>query len=260
MRKLSIAMIVLLFALLLPYRAAQAAGQEEVVLSTVDGKAVVDIVLPDAGDGVTTLKLSIKITGETEKTDSENPLRFDAEEGIGGTLTETRYQAEKDLFTIYLSDTSEITDKTSFRLGYLVPNSVDNTAYSLELSVPENGLSYVDGTGVLKADAVLPSPTVELRVNQMEEIPEETPEETPEDTPEDTPEEVPGETSDISDSGQNTQTDRNDLSGKNTEEEAVTGQKALETGDDTKILLYIVLLGGTIAGTAALLRSRYRRN
>lgn len=259
MRKRSIAIIMFLIALLLPYQAAQAAEKEEVVLTSADGKAAVDIILPDTAEGITTLRLSIKITGETEKADSENPLFFEAAEGIGLTLAETRYRAEEGLFSIYLSDTSEITDKTSFRLGYLVPNSVDDIAYSLELSVLENGLSYVDATGVLRSDGVLPSPAVELRVNQAEELPEETPEEIPGETPEDMPENPEVESSDASGSAQNAETNKKNPSGPTLEKETAIEKKAVQTGDDTRLILCIVLLGGGAVGTAAVLRNRCRR-
>ena len=52
-------------------------------------------------------------------------------------------------FTIYISKPSEITDRSVFQLGYIVPNIVNSSSGTLTVTVPEDGLEYVDGTGKL---------------------------------------------------------------------------------------------------------------
>lgn len=168
-------MIALLFSVLLPQQAARAAEQETVILTAEQGKVAVEIEIPDDSEGVSTLRLRVKIEGDTENLDSVEPIKFVSDENMNMVLLETRYNADKGYFTIYLSDTKKITDKSSFLMGYLVPNVSDSKQGNLTISVEEDGLEYIDGTGRLNDEINVQSSTVVLNLNQPEGNPEENP-------------------------------------------------------------------------------------
>lgn len=168
-------MIVLLLSVLLPQHAARAAEQETVTLTAEQGKAAVEIEIPDDSEGVSTLRLRVRIEGDTENLDSAEPVNFVPGENVNTALLETRYNADKGYFTIYLSDTKKITDRSYFLIGYLVPNASDSKQGSLTISVEEDGLEYVDGTGRLNDEINVQTSTVVLDLNQAEENPEDNP-------------------------------------------------------------------------------------
>lgn len=175
MKKITYFMIAVLFAVLLPQHAVRAAEQETVILTAEQGKAAVRIEIPDSSQGVSTLRLRVSIGGDTKYLDSAEPIKFEAGEEVQSALLQTRYNAEKGYFTIYLSDTDKITDRSSFVLGYLVPNTKDRSSGSLTISVPEDSLEYVGGAGQLK-DEIKVSPSVfTLDMNSSSGKPEENP-------------------------------------------------------------------------------------
>lgn len=172
MRRIGYLIIAFLFAALLPQDAAQAAEQETVILTAEQGKAAVEIEIPDDAGGVSTLRLRVRIEGDLEHLDSTEPVKFMSDENIKPVLLETRYNAEKGWFTLYLSDTEKVTDKSRFSLGYLVPNLTDSKATRVTVSVPEDGLEYVDGTGQLKDPVSLRPSMAVLDVNLPDGNPE----------------------------------------------------------------------------------------
>lgn len=167
--------IALLSAVLLPQPAVKAAEQETVLLTEEDGKAALEIEIPDRSEGVTTLRLRVRIEGGAENLDPEEPLRFETGENVQPELMETRYDAEKGYFTVYLSGADKITDKSLFTAGYFVPNAKDSAPGSITISVPEDGLQYVDGTGKLNDETDIQPSAIVLTVNQSAGGPEEDP-------------------------------------------------------------------------------------
>lgn len=301
MKKLSVFIVTFLIAALLPFTAVRAAELENVVLTAQEGKAKIKLRLPDAAEGVSTLRIRIKVEGDTEKLDQNQPFTLKADKEISSSLLETRFQMEEGYFTIYLSDTSHITEKTDFELGTIIPNSIDDSEYELTISVPETGLEYVDGTGILKDEVSVVSSAVALKVNESESTPDtdETPD--TDDTPDtgDTPDtdETPDtddttdtdntpdsdNTPDVDDTtdsdaasgngsddeskseggtsdSENGNKDTSDSSkNENGEERTVDEQKkAVQTGDQSSVMIYLVLAGISIAGigTVIILRRK----
>lgn len=237
MKKLSIYIMALLFIALLPGAAVRAAEKENVTINTADGSAEIQVEIPDSSVGVSTLKISVNISGDTDRLDQTQPLLFEAGEDIVYTLLETRYNAAESRFTIYLSHTGSMTDKTFFALGKLTPNIISNEACRIGISIPENGLEYIDGSGVLKEDSVIPASSAEISGNQPVEIPDETPEETP------------GESE--AEDGNHTDQEGQANSGSDADNAEKTEQKAVKTGDSDNILPFVIFTGAGIIGLAA---------
>lgn len=175
MKKITYFIIAVLAAALLQQPAVRAAEQEAVTLTAEEGKAALEIEIPDSSEGITTFRLRVRIEEATENLDPEEPLKFESAENVQAELQETRYNAEKGYFTIYLSGTDKITDKSLFMAGYLVPNAKDGTPASITISVKEDGLQYVDGTGDLNDKVTVQPSTAELYINQSTGTPEENP-------------------------------------------------------------------------------------
>ena len=166
MKKTAFLMIAILFAALLPRHAAQAAEQQKVILNVEQEKAAVEVEIPDDSEGVSTLRLRVRIEGDMERLDSSEPIKFVPGETIEPVLLESRYNSEKGYYTVYLSGAEKITDKSRFLLGYFVPNLTDSKEGRITVSVPENGLEYVDGTGQLNDAINLQPSTAVLDMNQ----------------------------------------------------------------------------------------------
>lgn len=277
MKKLSVFIVTFLIAALLPFTAVRAAELENVVLTAQEGKAKIKLRLPDAAEGVSTLRIRIKVEGDTEKLDQNQPFTLKADKEISSSLLETRFQIEEGYFTIYLSDTSHITEKTDFELGTIIPNSIDDSEYELTISVPETGLEYVDGTGILKDEVSVVSSAVALKVNESESTPDtdETPDtdNTPDsdNTPDvdDTPDsdvasgngsddesKSEGGTSDSENGNKDTSDSSKNENGE--ERTADEQKKAVQTGDQSSAMIYLVLAGISIAGigTVIILRRK----
>lgn len=277
MKKLSVFIVTFLIAALLPFTAVRAAELENVVLTAHEGKAKIKLRLPDAAEGVSTLRIRIKVEGDTEKLDQNQPFTLKADKEISSSLLETRFQIEEGYFTIYLSDTSHITEKTDFELGTIIPNSIDDSEYELTISVPETGLEYVDGTGILKDEVSVVSSAVALKVNESESTPDtdETPDtdNTPDsdNTPDvdDTPDsdvasgngsddesKSEGGTSDSENGNKDTSDSSKNENGE--ERTADEQKKAVQTGDQSSAMIYLVLAGISIAGigTVIILRRK----
>ena len=277
MKKLSVFIVTFLIAALLPFTAVRAAALENVVLTAHEGKAKIKLRLPDAAEGVSTLRIRIKVEGDTEKLDQNQPFTLKADKEISSSLLETRFQIEEGYFTIYLSDTSHITEKTDFELGTIIPNSIDDSEYELTISVPETGLEYVDGTGILKDEVSVVSSAVALKVNESESTPDtdETPDtdNTPDsdNTPDvdDTPDsdvasgngsddesKSEGGTSDSENGNKDTSDSSKNENGE--ERTADEQKKAVQTGDQSSAMIYLVLAGISIAGigTVIILRRK----
>lgn len=277
MKKLSVFIVTFLIAALLPFTAVRAAELENVVLTAQEGKAKIKLRLPDAAEGVSTLRIRIKVEGDAEKLDQNQPFTLKADKEISSSLLETRFQIEEGYFTIYLSDTSHITEKTDFELGTIIPNSIDDSEYELTISVPETGLEYVDGTGILKDEVSVVSSAVALKVNESESTPDtdETPDtdNTPDsdNTPDvdDTPDsdvasgngsddesKSEGGTSDSENGNKDTSDSSKNENGE--ERTADEQKKAVQTGDQSSAMIYLVLAGISIAGigTVIILRRK----
>lgn len=277
MKKLSVFIVTFLIAALLPFTAVRAAELENVVLTAHEGKAKIKLRLPDAAEGVSTLRIRIKVEGDTEKLDQNQPFTLKADKEISSSLLETRFQIEEGYFTIYLSDTSHITEKTDFELGTIIPNSIDDSEYELTISVPETGLEYVDGTGILKDEVSVVSSAVALKVNESESTPDtdETPDtdNTPDsdNTPDvdDTPDsdvasgngsddesKSEGGTSDSENGNKDTSDSSKNENGE--ERTADEQKKAVQTGDQSSAMIYLILAGISIAGigTVIILRRK----
>lgn len=254
MKRLASFIIALLVAALLPYAAVQAAELENVILTAEKGKAKVEMRLPDDSQGVSTLKLRIKVEGDTAKLNQNEPFAFEAGGEISSRLLETRFQANTGYLTIYISDTSKITDSTYFELGAIVPNSADDSEYELTFSVPEDGLEFVDGTGTLNEDTEVVSSAVAVKVNAADETPDDNPGETPDggkDDPSDTdPDKKPSGTPSGSNGGNNTASGSKDqnLQGNKA---ADSRNQSVQTGDNSNLLLYLALAGISAAGIGA---------
>lgn len=175
MKRITYLTIALLFAMLLPQYAVLAAEKETVILTAEKEKAAVEIEIPDNSEGVSTLRLRVRIEGDTEYLDSAEPVKFVSGENLNPMLLETRYNADKGYFTIYLSDTKKITDKSLFLMGYLVPNVSVGKQGSLTISVEEDGLEYVAGTGRLNDEINVQSSTIVLNLDQAGENSEDNP-------------------------------------------------------------------------------------
>lgn len=167
--------IALLSAVLLPQPAVQAAEEGAVLLTEENGKAALEIEIPDSSEGITTFRLRVRIEEATENLDPEEPLKFETGENVQPELIETRYDAEKGYFTVYVSSTDKITDKSRFTAGYFVPNTKDSTPGSITISVPQDGLQYVDGAGQLNDKMDIQPSTLVLNMNQSAGGPEENP-------------------------------------------------------------------------------------
>ena len=247
MKKITMLMLALLL-MVLPAEAVQAAAQKNVILNSDDGKAEIYIELPDTAVRVSTLRLRVRIGGDTDKIDQTNPLKFQLDEEISATLLETRYNASAKTYSIYLSDTSKLTDRTEFRLGMLTPNSLDGTEYSLTITVEEDGLEYVDGSGQLNQEKTTAA-TTGLQVNVSQSNGSGSTE---------------GEGNGSEDgsgtaggSGEGNGTVSGDQAGSG---QQTNGQESVKTGDSSNLLLYMVLLGVAVAGIVVVLVSRKRKN
>lgn len=249
MKKIAMLMLALVLAVL-PFQAVQAAAQKNVILNSEDGKAEIYIELPDAAGQISSLRFRVRIGGDIEHIDQTNPLKFQLDEGIRSTFLETRYNAGGQTYTIYLSDTSRLTDKTEFRLGMLTPNSLDGAEYSLTLTVEEDGLEYVDRSGQLNQDQIAAPVSAGIQVNAQG-------------SEDDDATGGSGETGDgsgntvgnggASGTGMATAAENGGVSGTGT-------ATAAETGDNSQILGYVVLLGAAGAGVAGVQVLRKRKN
>ena len=261
MKRLSAFIITLLIAALLPWTAVQAAEEENVVLTGEDGKVKIELRLPDDSQEVSTLKLRLKVTGNTDKLDQSEPFTFKADGDITSSrLLETRFQiqAETVYFTIYISNTGKITDKSDFELGTIIPNSIDDSEYELRFSVSEDGLEFVDESGTVEEPAeIVPSP-VAVKVNAVEETPDDNTGGEPDDGKDDTldgdqDDTLGGDQDDTPEGGQGDTSDtESDQKPSGTPSGSAGGQnQAVDTGDHSNILLYLVLAGISTAGIGA---------
>ena len=253
MKRLASFIIMFLIVALLPWTAVQAAEQENVVLTGEDGKVKIELRLPDDSQEVSTLKLRLKVTGNTDKLDQSEPFTFKAGGDITSSrLLETRFQiqAETVYFTIYISNTGKITDKSEFELGTIIPNSIDDSEYELRFSVSEGGLKFVDESGIVEEPAEIVSSPVAVKVNAVEETPDDNtdgePDDGKDDTSDDTSDDASGDTSgNTSDTG-------SDKKPEGTPSGSAGGpNQAVDTGDHSNILLYLVLAGISTAGIGA---------
>ncbi len=253
MKRLASFIITFLIVALLPWTAVQAAEQENVVLTGEDGKVKIELRLPDDSQEVSTLKLRLKVTGNTDKLDQSEPFTFEAGGDIASSrLLETRLQIQEETvyFTIYISNTGKITDKSDFELGTIIPNSIDDSEYELRFSVSEGGLKFVDESGIVEEPAEIVSSPVAVKVNAVEETPDDNtdgePDDGKDDTSDDTSDDASGDTSgNTSDTG-------SDKKPEGTPSGSAGGQnQAVDTGDHSNILLYLVLAGISAAGIGA---------
>lgn len=266
MKRLASFIITLLIAALLPWTAVQAAEQENVVLTGEDGKVKIELRLPDDSQEVSTLKLRLKVTGNTDKLDQSEPFAFKAGEDITSSrLLETRFQIQEETvyFTIYISNTGKITDKSDFELGTIIPNSIDDSEYELRFSVSEGGLEFVDESGTVEEPAGSVSSPVAVKVNAVSETPDDNTDEKPDDNTGGTPDEdqddtldgdqddtLGGDQDDTPEGGQGDTSDtESDQKPAGTPSGSEGGQnQAVDTGDHSNILLYLVLAGISAAG------------
>lgn len=271
MRKIIYVMIVVLFAVLLPKHAVQAAEQEAVILTAEQGMAAVQIEIPDPSQGVSTLRLRVTVEGDIGYVDSTEPILFELNEEVKATLLETRYNAEQGYVTIYISDPDKITDRSSFILGYLLPNTTGSSSGSLTISVQEDGLEYVDGTGQLNDEIKVSPSEVMLDTNASSGKPEENPGNSDDELTEESGGEADsgsedgaaggttgGETTgSVSESNENTATDHTQSNDSNNGE-VVT---AVQTGDHTRLMMVYgmtVLSALTVIVVMLVLRLRNR--
>ena len=261
MKRLSAFIITLLIAALLPWTAVQAAEEENVVLTGEDGKVTIELRLPDESPDVSPLKLRLKVTGNTDKLDQSEPFTFKADGDITSSrLLETRFQiqAETVYFTIYISNTGKITDKSEFELGTIIPNSIDDSEYELRFSVSEGGLEFVDESGIVEEPAgIVPSP-VAVKVNAGEETTDDNTVGDPDDGKDDTldgdqDDTLGGDQDDTPEGGQGDTSDtESDQKPAGTPSGSEGGpNQAVDTGDHSNILLYLVLAGISTAGIGA---------
>lgn len=249
----------LIFALLLtvlPAEAVQAAAQKNVILNSDNGKAEIYIELPDTAAQISTLRLRVRIGGDTEKIDQTNPLEFQPDEGIRPTFLETRYHAANQTYSIYLSDTSKLTDKTEFRLGTLTPHSLDGTEYSLTITVEEDGLEYVDGTGQLNQEKTAAPASIGIQVN----APENNGDGSAGDTGNDSSNGSGNTGGSGEDSGTGTTSGGKNDSVQQTNSQTNHAQASVKTGDNSHIFLYVILLVAAGVGIASVLVLRKRKN
>ena len=258
MKRLASFIITLLIAALLPWTAVQAAEEENVVLTGEDGMVKIELRLPDDSQEVSTLKLRLKVTGNTDKLDQSEPFTFKADGDITSSrLLETRFQiqAETVYFTIYISNTGKITDKSDFELGTIIPNSIDDSEYELRFSVSEGGLEFVDESGTVEEPAGTVSSPVAVKVNAVEETPDDNTGGEPDDGKDDTldgdqDDTLGGDQDDTPEGGQGDTSDtESDQKPSGTPSGSEGGQnQAVDTGDHSNILLYLVLAGISAAG------------
>lgn len=257
MKKIKGFLISFLIAALLPCTAVRAAEQESVILTAEKGMAKIEVGIPDHSEGISTFRLRVKVEGDIDRLDQENPFTFKPDQEITSKLVETRFDPKQGYFTVYISDTSKITDKADFNLGTLTPNSSDDTEFDLRITVPENGLDYVDGTGKLHDEVSIVSASVAMKVNEAEETPEIKPEETPETEPEETPDKQPDSTTDDSEtesSGEQQNTSSGDSSEDHRNDRVETEQNdSVQTGDESNLLIYLILAGISVSGIGSVL-------
>ncbi len=191
MKRIAAFIIMLLTAVLLPHTAVRAAEQENVVLTAEKENVKIELRLPDSSEGVSTLRLRMKVEGETAKLNQNEPFTFQAGEDISSRLLETRFQAGTGYLTIYISNTGKITDKAYFELGTIAPNSIDDSEYELRFSIPDNGMELVDETGTLNDEIEIVSSAAAVKVNAVEEDPS-TPGTGDGDPSDDNPSDTPG--------------------------------------------------------------------
>lgn len=264
-------MIALLLAVLLPRQATQAAELETVTLTAEQGKAAVEVEIPDDAEGVSTLRLRVRIEGDLEYLDSTEPVKFVSDENVKSGLLETRYNADKGYFTIYLSDTKKVTDKSRFLMGYLVPNVADGKQGSLMISVMEDGLEYVDGTGQLNEAVNLQPSMAVLDMNQPTGNPEEpgssdngSTGDGGEGTESGTAGSISGGTVDDSTnavedgvgSGSGETPEKDNMQAGNNTGEVVT---AVQTGDDTSIIPFCVMIALSVLAVFSILAVQRKR-
>lgn len=255
MKKIAFTIIAVLFTVLLPQAAVQAAEQEKVILTAEQEKAGIEIEIPDEAEGVSTLRLRlhVQIEGGMDSLDPNQPIKFEVNENIQHALLETRYHAEKGYLTIYISNPAKITDRSMFDLGYLVPNTVNNTACTVTVSVPSDGLEYVDGTGQLNEKTDISSSSITLMVNQSAGETEEKPGDTT------------GEATDGTNNGATGDLELNPGEGTNSGHAANNshsngeGSVAAKTGDESRIALFCVIAVVSAAMVIGLLIRRVRK-
>lgn len=255
MKKIAMLMLALLLTVL-PAEAVQAAAQKNVILNADNGKAEIYIELPDTAAPISTLRLRVRIGGDTDKIDQTNPLDFQPGDGISPTFLETRYNAADKTYSIYLSDASKLTDKTEFRLGTLTPNSLDGTEYSLSITVEEDGLEYVDGMGQMNQENMAAPASIGIQVN----APDNSDGGSAGDDGNDS-----GNGSGVTGGngqgdGTGTASGGNNDNMQQTNHQTDHTQMSAKTGDNSHILLYVIFLGAAAAGIAAVLVLRKRRN
>lgn len=197
MRKIGFLAAVLTMAGCLSGMSVHAAGQESVTLTSEQEKIAIDVVIADESCGVTTLCVRVEADGEVANLNSGEPFKFVEDDSVKYTLMETRYDPEQQYFTLYLSDVSEITDRSSFRLGYIIPNKRNSEPALVELSVEEKGFEYVDVMGNLHDKVTIPPSVAVLSINQIQENQQGD----PADSAESSGQEKPGETVKTGDSG-----------------------------------------------------------
>lgn len=241
-RRLSTFIIMVMIAALLPWTAAQAAGQENVMLTAEKDKVKLEVQLPDDSQGVSTLRLRLKVQGDTAKLNQDEPFTFKAAGDISSSLLETRFQENTGYLTIYISDTDKVTDKTYFELGTIIPNSVDDSEYELTFSIPEDGLEFVDETGTLNEEIKIVSSAVGLKVNAAEKNPD-TEQGGDDDTSNTESDKKPSETLPDSEDGNNTSSEES--------QGQIAQRLSALTGDYGNLLICLVLIGIGAAGIAA---------
>lgn len=263
MKKIAMFMLALLLTVL-PAAAVQAAAQKNVILNSDDGKVEIYIELPDTAVQVSTLRLRVRIEGDIDQMDQKNPLIFQLDDEISSTLLETRYNASTKMYSIYLSDTSKLTDKTEFRLGSLTADAPSGTTYSLTITVEEDGLEFVDGTGQLNQEKTAAAVSAGLQV--------QAPENNGDGSAGDEGNSSGNESGSGVENGTGTNGGSGDGSGmgnafgengdtvQQTDGQTDHIQAVTKTGDNSNILPYTVLLGVAAAGIVAILVIRKRKN
>lgn len=262
MKKLTFTIVAVLIAVLLPQAAVRAAEQEKVILTAEQEKAGIEIEIPDASEGVSTLRLrvNVEMDGNTDAFNADEPLKFEVDENIQYSLLETRYNAEKGYFTIYISQPSQITDRSVFQLGYIVPNTVNSSSCTLTVTVPEDGLEYVDGTGQLNEVTGISPSSISLTINQSTE---ENPDGSTDGTTDgsgngDNEGSANGNTSGTS-NGSGSDPAKGSASGNSTDNSNENIRTAVKTGDDSGILLFFIMGGLSAAVIGVFVIKRLRK-
>lgn len=250
MKKLTFTIVAVLIAVLLPQAAVRAAEQEKVILTAEQKKAGIEIEIPDVSEGVSTLRLrvNVEMDGNTNVLNADEPLKFEVDKDIRHSLLETRYNAENGYFTIYISKPSEIIDRSVFQLGYIVPNIVNSSSCTLTVTVPEDGLEYVDGTGQLNEVTGISPSSISLTINQStEESPDGSTGGNGDGTTDGSGDgnnegNANGNTSGASD-GSGSDQAKGSASGNSTDNSNEKIRTAVKTGDDSGILLFFIMGG-----------------